>query len=249
MGTPRTWCRPIRSSRRRRRSATTTASRSGCASATQNRWYGEFSYLYSRLYGNYGGLASSDEAGRTSPNVNRYFDNAYMSYDKNNQLANGLLGTDRPHQLKIQGSYDLPWGTGVGLNSVWQSGTPVGGLLNWRNYPVFISTRDSLGRTDFMSRYDLYVQHDFRLPRGHRLNVNLNVDNLFDQKAVVDYNQTKYRNSVQRPDSVFFAGFDVDQLANEIRAAGSNMRLNPIFGLPYSYQSRRAIRLGAKYTF
>jgi hypothetical protein len=32
------------------------------------------SYLYSRLYGDYSGLASSDEAGRATPNVTRYGD-------------------------------------------------------------------------------------------------------------------------------------------------------------------------------
>src|SRR5205814_2100090 len=37
-----------------------------------NRWYLNTSYLYSRLFGNYGGLASSDENGRNAPNVDRY---------------------------------------------------------------------------------------------------------------------------------------------------------------------------------
>ena len=34
-----------------------------------NRWSLNTSYLWSRLYGNDGGLASSDENGRTAPNV------------------------------------------------------------------------------------------------------------------------------------------------------------------------------------
>ncbi len=33
------------------------------------------SYLYSRLAGNDSGLASADENGRVSPNVNCYYDN------------------------------------------------------------------------------------------------------------------------------------------------------------------------------
>jgi len=37
------------------------------------------SYTLSRVYGNYSGLASSDKNGRTNPNVNRYFGEAWMS--------------------------------------------------------------------------------------------------------------------------------------------------------------------------
>jgi hypothetical protein len=33
-----------------------------------------------RLYGNYSGLASSDEAGRTSPGVNRFFDLPHLGF-------------------------------------------------------------------------------------------------------------------------------------------------------------------------
>ncbi len=43
---------------------------------------------------------------------------------------------------------------------------PVGALVSWQGYPVFISTRDSLGRTPFQQRYDLYVQHNVRFA-GH----------------------------------------------------------------------------------
>jgi len=36
---------------------------------------------------------------------------------------------------------------------------------------VFISTRDSLGRTPFQQRYDLYAQQEFRFGRTQRLMV------------------------------------------------------------------------------
>ena len=39
-----------------------------------DNWYMTSTYTWSRLYGNYSGLASSDENGRTSPNVNRFVD-------------------------------------------------------------------------------------------------------------------------------------------------------------------------------
>ena len=47
-----------------------------------NNWRGEVIYLWSRLDGNYSGLASSDENGRVSPNVNRLFDSLLMALDQ-----------------------------------------------------------------------------------------------------------------------------------------------------------------------
>lgn len=72
-------------------------------------------YLYSRLFGNYSGLTSSDENNRNAPSVNRFFDGQYYSFNHLGQPNFGLLQTDRPHVFKIEGTYDLPWGTGVGL--------------------------------------------------------------------------------------------------------------------------------------
>ena len=50
-----------------------------------NRWSMIAGYTWSRLFGNYGGLASSDENGRTSPNVERYFDGQYLVMDDERQ--------------------------------------------------------------------------------------------------------------------------------------------------------------------
>ncbi len=47
------------------------------------------SYTWSRSYGNYSGLASSDENGRTSPNVNRYFDLPWIGYTQTGVPAMG----------------------------------------------------------------------------------------------------------------------------------------------------------------
>ena len=45
-----------------------------------SNWFFNASYTYSRLFGNYSGLASSDEAGRASPNVSRLFDLPFAAY-------------------------------------------------------------------------------------------------------------------------------------------------------------------------
>lgn len=60
-----------------------------------NKYFFNASYTLSRLFGNYSGLASSDEAGRSSPNVNRFFDLPFLGYTAAGDPENGRLATDR----------------------------------------------------------------------------------------------------------------------------------------------------------
>ena len=46
-----------------------------------NNWQGGINYTWSSMKGNYGGLSSSDESGRNSPNVERYWDLYFERYD------------------------------------------------------------------------------------------------------------------------------------------------------------------------
>lgn len=212
-------------------------------------WSLNASYLWSRLRGNYGGLASSDENGRTATNNNRYFDGLYQSFDDNGEVVMGPLMTDRPHQLKAQMTYDLPWGTTLGLNAIVQSGTPFNSQLSWKGYPVYYADRGDMGRTPVYSQFDLLIQHDIRLRGNQRINLNVNVDNLFDQKAVTNINYIRWRDWFNQSDAYFFAGFDPSQLADQMRAQGQTQRDDPRYGLPAGYQNRRAIRFGVKYLF
>jgi len=230
-----------------------------------NRWSLNTSYLYSRLYGNYGGLASSDENGRTSPNVDRYFDGLYLLFDSNGQPVLGLLPTDRPHYWKMQLTYDTPWGTIAGLNSQVMSGTPVSTSINLVGYsPTFINGRGDLGRTPVTSQFDLFLQHEFRLFGQQRVNVNLNVDNLFNQDGITSYTSTPWRDNfsgvpglsgtgtagtLSPRDAYLFAGYDPVALAASLRAAGTAIRDNSLFGKPSGFQGRRQLRLGVKYMF
>jgi Carboxypeptidase regulatory-like domain/TonB dependent receptor len=223
-----------------------------------NSWSLNTSYLFSRLYGNYGGLASSDENGRTSPNVDRYFDALYMSYDASGsrQPVLGLLATDRPHQFKTQLTYTTRWGTSVGVDGFVETGAPVQSQLSWRGFPVYFKGRGDLGRLPTYSQLNLVLQHDVKLPNLHRFNINVNITNVFDQKISTNINNTPYRDSFNVPglnsdasNAYFFNGFDPAALAAQIRATNGTMRPNPLFNLPSSYQGRREIRLGMKYTF
>jgi hypothetical protein len=215
-----------------------------------NNWFGDINYTFSRLYGNYSGLASSDEGGRTSPNVNRYFDGLYMSYDRNQNPSIGRLHTDRPHRLKWSTGYELPWGTSLGLNGIIQSGLLNSRTVNWQGYPVYVDGRGSLGRMPTYSNFDLVAQHEFRLgPR--RFTLQANIDNLFDQKTLIGYASVyPYRDRFNFSNDVFFgAPWDPAVLAADLRARGATMRDNDLFLKPNSFQSRRQVRFLMRMSF
>jgi hypothetical protein len=81
--------------------------------ASSRHWSGMFSYTYSRLWGNYTGLTSSDQAdgggGRNAPNNGRSFDEPFFSWDANGKSSSGLLPTDRPNTFKGYAYYELGW--------------------------------------------------------------------------------------------------------------------------------------------
>jgi hypothetical protein len=232
-----------------------------------NRWSMNTSYTWSRLYGNYGGLASSDENGRTSPNVERYFDGIYLTMDKNGDPVYGLLPTDRPHYLKVQATYDLPWGTNLGAFYQVMSGGPLSTSINLLGYsPTFVNGRGDLGRLPMTSQTDLFLQHDFKMPGGHRLNVNLNIDNLFDQDGELNRTTAPWRNNFTIPGSFASAtsasgvlsardnfllntGYDPAALVTLMRSNNLVQRDNSLYGKPSSFQPRRQLRFGVKYTF
>lgn len=231
-----------------------------------NRWSLNTNYLWSRLWGNYSGLASSDENGRTSPNVDRYFDALYLSFDTtgSKQPVMGLLQTDRPHQVKAQIAYTAPWGTSIGLDGWVAQGTPLQSSINWKGFGgVYFKGRGDLGRTSGLSQFDLFLQHDVKFS-GRRVNVNLNVFNLFDQKTITNFSVTPFRDSFNgsplvpttntaAQDAFFFNGFDPYALAAAMRNAGATQRDNPLYRLPTSatsdYLRRRELRLGVKFMF
>ena len=97
-----------------------------------------------------------------------------------------MQGTDRPNQFKVQGTYDLPWGTLVGVNLLAESGIPKSTIIKERTDGTnfFPYGRSDLGRTPVFSQTDLLLQQQVKLPMQMRATVAANVINLFDQKTV-----------------------------------------------------------------
>jgi hypothetical protein len=225
-----------------------------------NNWAADATYTYSRLYGNFPGLASSDEWGRNSPNVNRLWDNTVMSYDPQMRLVYGLLNTDRPHQFKLTGSYDFNFGTTVGAYWIMESGAPNSTVarVSSGGYPVFVNGRNDLGRLPVYYNLDMNVSHQLKLGATRRLVLAANFDNVLDLNRITGWYQEQYgqvlwrgsgRQNVALPISYFHQPYDIQAAAAQFRASGGTLWDNSFYKVPDQYSARRRIRISAKFTF
>jgi hypothetical protein len=106
--------------------------------SSTKHWSGMFSYTYSRLWGNYTGLTSSDQAdgggGRNSPNNSRAFDEPMFSWNAFGSSSSGLLPTDRPNTFKGYAYYELGWlrrlSSEFGIFQVMYQGSPLTSYLD-----------------------------------------------------------------------------------------------------------------------
>lgn len=170
-------------------------------------WLGSASYVYSRLYGNYAGIAASDEIrtpttgvssataqqqggsiAREGGNANRAWDIDELLWDSRGNLdVRGRLATDRPHVLKLYGSRDFRINgsntTNLGLFFYAGSGTPLTTYVNTINQTeVMVNGRGDMGRTPFLTQTDLVLAHEVRVSESKTLRFEFNALNLFNQK-------------------------------------------------------------------
>jgi hypothetical protein len=220
-------------------------------------YYFSTSYTLSRLYGNWSGLASSDENGRQDPNVTRYFDLPWMSYDSHGQLVYGRLATDRPQAFKFFGAYTLKTKLGetnFGPNFMLMSGTPLTTEVNViSSTPVYVNGRGDMGRTPVFSQTDLYLYHQIRVTERKSVKIDMNISNLFNQSTVTNKNVALLHESYSQQLSFdnqtdFFKGFDYKKMLAAGYADGS-LLANPLYGYANGFQGPRYIRLGIKFIF
>jgi hypothetical protein len=211
------------------------------------------SYTLSRLYGNWAGLANSDENGRSDPNVSRAFDLSPGNFDATGHNVYGRLATDRPHTLKLFGNYTHDWKLGsssVGVSQLAYSGTPLSSEVTFI-VPVLYNGRGDLGRTDTFTQTDLMLRHGFHVRGSSRLSLEAFVFNLFDQKAVTNVT-TRYNRSGSIPGSYVQSLYDgtigdVTRLVNPVNGAVPSY--NAIYNMPLAYQSGRTMTLGLRFLF
>jgi hypothetical protein len=215
-----------------------------------NHWSGRFSYMWSRLYGNYPGLAQSDENGRVSPNVGRSFDHPLMAFDETGTPSYGDLPTDRTHQLKAQLIYDFKFGLSAGLGWYGATGIPRTREVAWNpssGYTLQYLGRNSDGRLPFLTQADLYLQQEIKLGDRNRLVFSANITNLLNQDTATNYFQTQNASGavVDVPETtVLYQGADFQKLMAE-----QGMPIDPRFLKDNAYQAPRSIRLGVRFLF
>lgn len=161
------------------------------------------SYLYSSLTGNYSG-AIREASGQTDPGINADYD--YWQFMTN---ANGHLELDRPHQFRVDGVYNTPFGLSAGASFYVRSGVPTSRLGYYNSfYPdlLYLDQRGTAGRlpTDF----------DADLSLGYAIHVGnmtvtpqLYVFNLLNRQTVTGIDEgfnRYYGNYVSDPKSPFF---------------------------------------------
>ncbi|HEX3820980.1 MAG TPA: TonB-dependent receptor [Candidatus Sulfotelmatobacter sp.] len=178
---------------------------------TSKGWAGMFSYTWSRLWGNYTGLTTTDQTdggttGRASPDTTRSFDEPFYYFTADGKSNSGPLPTDRPNTFKGNVYYSLPWKgmtTTFGIFQVAYQGSPmtaasevgigntspiedtyVFGRGKWSNVTQDPATGDLSFGTPYDRRTPWFTQTDFNFDHSFKVNKN-NERQVFDVQATL----------------------------------------------------------------
>jgi hypothetical protein len=212
----------------------------------KKNWVGGISYTWSRLYGNYAGLVSSDEPGRNSPNLSRYFDAWFLTYNQYGREELGVLRTDRTHQFKLYGAYAFDFGLTLGFSAYVLSGVPLQTELDLNDIQGFYPLgRGSEGRTSWLWQIDFYAEYNLKLSDTFTLQFNLNIINLTDNDTAQTRHMLYNKYTVYLHPRQVRDGFDYLQ----VFAEKEYFIPNPLYNMEYDYLDAIAARLGVKLIF
>ncbi|MBI3428339.1 MAG: TonB-dependent receptor [Acidobacteria bacterium] len=164
-----------------------------------NSYFFNVNYTYSRLYGNYSGLSSSDEGGRNAPATDRFFDYAANGFTATGEPDNGFLATDRRHALKAYGGYSFDKWMGKGHSTDLSffytalQGTPITTFVGFVATSIPLSKRGDLGRTPVYTQTDLSLTHRYKIKERYSIAFDFNVLNAFNQNTPIGLVTGKYR--------------------------------------------------------
>ena len=238
-----------------------------------DNYFFNLNYTYSRLRGNYSGLANSDEGGRSDPGVNRSFDLPHIGFTAAGGSDYGPLATDRPHVVNAYGGYVLKWRgsaneTEFSAFQTFQSGTPQSTLVSFI-VPIFLNGRGDMGRTPMFSQTDFSVSHRYKFGRDNRfgLEASLNIINLWDQDTVTSLFTTLSNKAMYSFTSAYGYGCasgDYPCLLNKFNSGAlysqinANLNTTPTvslnakdarYGMDSGFQAPRGVRFGFRFTF
>jgi hypothetical protein len=187
------------------------------------------SYVLSRSYGNYTGLFVSD-ANFAAPG-----NNFSLQLPEQARNSTGRLPNDRPHVLKLFGSYRFDFGVTSGAFLTWASGTPLNrfGATPLIFRPLFLVPRGSAGRTP--SIWDANARLTYDLARGTFLGA------VRPGRIILDLHHIGSLRRAVLMDQFEFLSVDP--------ATGTQTNPNPNFGKALAYQPPMAARLGVELGF
>ncbi|MGE0453065.1 MAG: TonB-dependent receptor [Vicinamibacteria bacterium] len=225
-----------------------------------NGWQMLASYVWSKLEGNYDGTFQNS-TGQLDPNINSAFD--YADFLVN---STGSLSAERKHQVKFDGSYELQSGAMKGLNfglsAFWYSGLPLnayGYSFAYQNWEYYLAPRGSLGRGPSDYETDIHLSYPIKVGERARLNVLMDVFNLFDRQAATQlderYNLAAHGSCAGIPAALCNGDGGLIAAPNTVNAAGQIPNIvasspNPDFhqkGVGFTLP--RSIRFGVRLTF
>lgn len=206
-----------------------------------DRWSFLGSYLWSTLEGNYDGVFQAS-TGQLDPNVNSAFDEAEFQINNDGPLTN-----DRRHQLKLDGTYEAPFGLTIGASAYWRSGVPItayGYSYGYENWEYYLSKRGEFGRTDDEYELDLHLGYPWKVS-GVRVNVLVDVFNLLNRQGEINRNM-QYTLS----EDYYVLDYDNGTVLPAIRKGDTaHPPTNPAFNHANAWQDPRTIRFGVRLSF
>ena len=227
-------------------------------------YYFNANYTFSRLFGNYSGLASSLEFGRVSPNVSRLFDLPFQAFTLDGDPIDGRLPTDRPHVFKFYGAYTANWGgkqsTEFSGFTTAASGTPVTSVITLFNLnPTVVTALGDLGRTETFTQTDFAVRHKIRFAEKYTLVAEMDFINLFNEQNELQRQTTLSPNNITGSsigtgdeiatiNTIFSTGIRQPVL-DFINAPTRPDRRQSTFNLANGFQTPREIRFGFRLIF
>jgi len=244
-----------------------------------NNWFASANYTLSRLYGNYAGTANSDEISTPTTNsssttsqqqvgsIARPGSNGSTAWDIDQLMWNarghldvlGRLATDRPHVVKLYGAYQFDMGTQIGAFFYGGSGTPISTQVVGQDlYAPFVNGRGDMGRTPVLTRTDLLVSHELAFANRRRLRLELNIQNLFNQKTATHIfnfrnkgapagGQTRPVNAIDFSEVNLAAGYHYNALILATQEGASSY--DPRYGMEDLFNPGLQGQFSVKFTF
>ncbi len=246
--------------------------------ATKNlshNWQAQASYTYSVLRGNYEGPYIADYTGGALPGQGQLDPGITAAFDLPSLLYNtkGYLPSDRPHTIKLFGSYTWPVSPGFnvtgGAGYTGQSGRPntaLGGHDLYGSGLGYIMQRGFAGRTPFTHALDLHAGLSYVIDPPYEVRFSIDVFNVLNQQEVQLYDQNYTFDQLQIVQNAGCKG-DFVGTANPAQKLqdtcpdmkylrtldGRPVGVNPSWGKPapsnYTYQTPIQLRFGLALAF